>query len=372
MKLSTILLTIFASNTLYAQNGAVEKQQTFWQGDESLSACETCGYSYPATVNLQCGYGVALRGSYLYWFAGEEGLDLATTVLFNTATNTAVAPSTGGSVVRQKFDYGSGFKVGLSWITCWDNWTWNADYTRYHHDTKFTRQADPQTGGVGGLYLTDWFYQTSAGIQQGVVSGNFTSKWDLDLDWIDVTLERPYYSGRSFTLNPFFGLRAALINQTVNLSVGNVLNFSPPQSTVSSNNNSNSWGIGPRAGAAARYLLGRQIRIEGSAGASLLYTKYTKISHSEGTLTAGGSGIGYSSNGQSDLRPYLEGNLGLGWGSYCCNKRYHFDFNATYDFNYLWAQNMIRYLNDLNVIGTGASAGSLYLHGLTVNGSFDF
>jgi hypothetical protein len=105
-------------------------------------------------------------------------------------------------------------------------------------------------------------------------------------------------------------------------------------------------------------------------GASLLFTRYTKVTHKEDPITLTYP-VSYGFKNYNCLRPMAEMNLGLGWLHYF-GKCVALDLSATYDFNYLWGQNMMRNLNDLNIIGTNAAANNLYLHGLTVSAALSF
>lgn len=68
----------------------------------------------------------------------------------------------------------------------------------------------------------------------------------------------------------------------------------------------------------------------------------------------------------------LEANLGIGWGWCPASKRWHLDIAATYDFNHLWSQNMMRASNDWIFIGSSGSPGDLSLHGLTLTAAVQF
>ena len=105
-------------------------------------------------------------------------------------------------------------------------------------------------------------------------------------------------------------------------------------------------------------------------GASLLFTQYTHVQHSEDAITLTYP-VSYSFKNYNCLRPMAEMDLGLGW-MHTFNNSFALDINVTYDFNYLWGQNMMRTLNDLNIIGVNAASNDLYLHGLTVSAGFGF
>ena len=66
-----------------------------------------------------------------------------------------------------------------------------------------------------------------------------------------------------------------------------------------------------------------------------------------------------------------EMDLGIGW-LYYINDQFAVDLSASYDFNYLWGQNMMRTLNDMNINGVNGASNNLYLHGLTLSAAFEF
>ncbi|MBS0650703.1 MAG: hypothetical protein JSR93_06035 [Verrucomicrobia bacterium] len=366
-------LNFFSANTgkVDAENKTSSSTSNLDQGDQSLSSTSSEAYNHPAAVKLRDSWHIFATASYIYWFAGEEGLDLATSASYLSGTNTVIPSSHQGKTIFQNFEYSSGFKVGLGGNLCSDEWVLRADYTRLHLSTERSHSAPSSSIGVGALYATDWFYQTSPQ-GQGIAGRHLSSKWYLGLDWLDATLQRPFYSGRKLTLTPFIGLRTSWIEQNLNINVKGALNVSPPSSKVHSHNHLESWGIGPRSGIDARFLLGAGFRIQGELGASILYTQFSKVTHSENPFTSGASKVSYAMHDRQCVRTMAEASLGFGWGIYFSKNRGHFDFSATYDFNYLWSQNMMRTLNDIQIIGTGGGGYDLYLQGLTLAATFSF
>ncbi len=383
MKKLPVYISLLACVSIHAkQQGAKAEQknsqpeaQLFEQGDASLRRSALAGYSYPARVNLKDGYDVTASASYIYWLPSEGGLDIATTALFNNSNSRASPATPKSHPIFQSAEFQSGFKLGLGVANLCDDWMLRADYTYLHQQTSL-HESVPETGdGLTGIvpafYFTNWFFQVlSQG--QGPVSAAFSSKWHLNLDWVDLALQRCFYSGRKFILTPFMGLRGAWFRQKLNIGVTEVLNSVPPTTVVTSHNRSQNWGLGPRLGAEGRYLLGAGVRVQGEIGGTLLFTQYRKIAHSESSFSIGGTGVAYEMRNYNVISPMAEANLGVGWGSYFSNQRWHFDLSATYEFNYFWAQNMMRVLSDMNVVGINAAANDLYLQGLTLTAAFDF
>ena len=341
------------------------------QGDDPLTANSSQAYNFPAAVRLADGYNGFTTLSYIFWNIAEDGLDLATTATFLSSTTTVVPSNGVGQTLFQNFDYTSGFQLGGGYTFSADHWVLRAAYTFLSQNKTTSHSAPDSATGVGCLYLTGWFVQTSSA-GQSLAASSLSSKWHLGLDWFDVAIERPFYSGRKLTLTPFMGLRASWIQQSLQIHANSVLNVTPTTSMVKSHNYQNSWGLGPRGGFAAEWLFGAGWRLLGKMGGSLLFTQYPHVKHSEDSFISGGSAVACAFYNYNCLRPMLETNLGFGWGMYLQKHRYHLGFQATYDWNYLWSQNMLRVLNDQWTNGTGASASSLSLQGLTIASQFDF
>jgi len=348
-------------------NRSKHSHDLFQQGDEGLMPEVPAGYPSPACMNLHGGTGVFVSASYLYWTAGEGGLDLAVESQYVTQT-LGLLPVPNSTVIFQDTKYSSGFKVGLGYVFPYDGWILRADYTWFHQSNHLSETAD--WGANAAFQLTNWFYQT-VGRQQTPGCTQLSSKWKLKVDWVDLVLQRPFYAGRQFTLNPFLGLKGMWIRQSMNLSLDGGLNFNPPGEATSKNSSTN-WAIGPRLGVDARFLLGAGVRFQGSIAESILYTKFTSTKHSEDPLSFGGSPVTFNINGRNYLRTMTELLIGLGWGQYFSNNRVHFDLSATYDFYFLPEQNQIRVLNDIEIDGVNATARTLYLQGLTVTATVGF
>jgi hypothetical protein len=71
------------------------------------------------------------------------------------------------------------------------------------------------------------------------------------------------------------------------------------------------------------------------------------------------------------LRPHIDLEWGMGWGTYFCNHSWHVDFAATYGFQVFWNQNMFRSSTGPNYRYLMPN-GDLYVHGLTLTAKLDF
>lgn len=167
------------------------------------------------------------------------------------------------------------------------------------------------------------------------------------------------------------GLRGSWMNQSFHIRADNCLNISNAE--VYSQNYSHSWGIGPRGGAELQWLIGSGWKVLGDFGATLLFTQCTSIKHSETLFDAvAGDPLHFSLHNYNCIRSTFEAKLGFGWGFYFLDHRYHVDLSATYDWNYLMSENMLRSANDQWIFGTGATANTLSVQGLTITVRCDF
>jgi len=342
--ISSAAAMLAVGSSAYAQQKAPMPTTSccFEQGYELCNDKFPAAYNAAARIDVQCSWDIFVTASFIYWHASQDAMDLATP-----------AVSDFNKVLVQNFEYKPGFKVGLGMDFDHDNWVAFMEYTWFHQ----TSNTSGNTAPNGSTYdMSSWFATES------VDPTSVSSKWKTNLDILDASLSRPYYQGRKLTILPFGGLRGAWIRQNLNVA------GKTGTATTISHNHSQSWSVGPRGGMQAHWMLGCGFRFEGDVSGSLLYTRYTKVTHYED----GVANSAVTTNDYNTLRPMADMGVGLGWGSYFDRQNYHFDLLATYDFNVMWGQNMMRQLANVINIGSADQPGNLYLHGLTVTARFDF
>ena len=362
----------------------------FQSSDDSLlNGCKYEGaYNSPANIDLSAGWDVYGNISYLYWYVNEDGLDLATTGSYITGVYEPISSQAlEVTTVFQESNYTSGFKIGIGSDLHRDHWSVDLEYTYLRESTTASYSTPTAALDIPVYYFTGWVvpFYVSTGDMTGTGADRFNSKWSFNLDWLDLMFKRPYYQGRSLTVTPSAGLRASWIAQSLDISSPTGRSYEYVPYNLLSTTASHSWAIGPRGLVDIHWLIGRGFRFQGNFGGSLLFTQYTQLRHLDNGVSYSDdtSGASMVINNFNCLRPMAEGNLGIGWGRYFAKNEYHCDFSATYDFNYLWNQNMLRYVVNLNsqayspdhngpAYGTGAALYDAYLHGLTLNARLDF
>ena len=167
--------SLLSSTLLFSQHSRSNQPCCQVQG-EPLQ-CYGPAYNAPAAIDVNykkykysCPqFSGFIDASFIYWYAGEDGLKLASTGVLSGGT---VYYAQNTTSLEQSFNYKPGFKVGLG-ATIGHEWTVHAEYTWYRG------QNSTQSGTLSGTSLTagtaavaagtnvwlvdDWFLQGSGG-----------------------------------------------------------------------------------------------------------------------------------------------------------------------------------------------------------------
>lgn len=318
----------------------------------------------PALMNSKGDIGLSLSTNFIFWNVGQAGMDLAAKAVYENAQVDFTSSS--NSILFQRNNYLPGFKVGVeAWIP--KNWHAFFEYTYLHGSIKTTSSV----ANANNVWISrSWFAQTG-GSGQAISGHELHSEWSLDLDWLDGSLFHEIYNSNDYSFSFFAGLRSSWIAQNLDISLLKIVNAGSYKTSELSLNHSHSWAIGPRAGLTNSWIIGKGFFLEGNMGGSLLFM-HAKSFHKEPPLYLTNSEVFYGFENFKMLAPMAEMNLGFGWCKYFQNEKYFLNINTTYDFNYLFSQNIMRYLNDLAIVGSGESLGALSLYGLNFCLRFGF
>ena len=328
-------------------------------GLPSGQKCYPPAYNAPANISVKDGWDFNLFASFLYWHVSQEGM--------NTAVELPVLDVSTGTLTSPSFLYKPGFKVGFGFDTNYDNWTGSLEYTWMHQKTYHTSH----TSSTSPFSDAGWYI---FGVAAPVTNATFVSaKWKMHLDMLDLAFSRPFYEGTRITIAPIAGMRGLWIRQDFKIGMDNPLFLLNPDHLSTFTMRSHSWAVGPMLGVGGHWMLGSNLRFEGKTGASILYTRYSKIEQKQSIIASNTTTLSTASD-RGDLnvlRPMADLGVGMGWGSYSSCQKYYFDVSFRYDFNVLWNQNaMAEFINGMNSF-PGAN-GNLYMHGLTASARLDF
>lgn len=226
--------------------------------------------------------------SFTYWFCKEDGLNVAESAQVDGTATTVFASSP--QVFQQEFGYHPGFKVGMG-LSCLEDWSLSAQYTYYRGENQVSQNAPAGSVGVGVWNLDSWYIQETFFSLQSLTGTALSSTWQIGMDMADFLLSRPLSRKSGFALAPFGGLRTVWIRQEMNLDLNVAAasfggtSFLGPQ-PVASQTQSHAWGIGPRLGVSGTYNLPMGFNLDGSMGATLFFTRFTNVNHTEAAVAA--------------------------------------------------------------------------------------
>ena len=337
-------------------------QPEYIQGEKIPREAGKGAYNQSANYTFQNSSDLYFTADFIYWCLEQENVKLGKKV--TPGSSGALGLFTGASqTVYLDPTYKPGFQLGMGFdMAGMDDWNLYSQYTWYqnNHTTKASGEV------VLGVFGSDVVIAEKASL---------TSHYRLNN--LQISLQRPFYSGRKLTMNFGWGLRALWVWQKMTLNASDLeslpvssftqLSMDEPLKIVSSQK---SWALGPRIGVESNWLLGKGFRAIADAAGSILYTRYTQLDRQiDGSAIYGiiSNLRENTSNNLSVLRAITEAFLGIGWGSYLgVNRSYHLDLVVGYDFNIYWNQNMCQ------VISHNVNAENTYLHGLNCSIRFDF
>jgi hypothetical protein len=182
-------------------------------------------------------------------------------------------------LIKQPHQFNSGFFVKFGGEV--NDWILDLSYLYMQTANRKYISQPARSAGEPGLITRNW-YQAVSSVQSALIAQEMSTFFSCKINFLDLTLSRPFYIFNDYIFNPYMGLRSGFIYQRFNVELIEAPNtvFVLPTSPVMSYNYSSSWGIGPRMGFENQILLPKKFKILTNLGLSLLYTQYD-ISHNE-------------------------------------------------------------------------------------------
>lgn len=384
-----MVVSLLAAAAAFAQqdNTKCRPQKGFDQGHEMMQNQMMPAYNAPARVEVRGSWDIYTTGSFIYWQARQENMELGIISDYTAPFSGGQLPlqsPTVSTIIQPNAYYKPGFKFGLGVNLDWDNWDAYAEYTWFHGTTNTGVSpliASPLTSATAGQanYLFPKQATPSAAGTTSIFYNSANQTWNLKMDFLDISMARSSYSGTKLSVRPFFGARGAWIRQNViDLYNGNSGDSdSNAHWNVNVNRSLASWGVGPRAGFESNWMMGYGFRVLGNGSADMLYTRYdvrgTYLRNDVSNPNHIASYAKFSGDHLDTLRAHANLELGLGWGSYFDNNNWHIDLSASYGYQVFWDQNMFPNFNDdVQLANFTVPNGNLYIHGLNLTARLDF
>ena len=181
------------------------------------------------------------------------------------------------TLVDAPFDWNAGFRVGIGHQRPGNSLDVALSYTNF--STTATSQA---AGEVYSAFLGNFFVDNTDGDSFGPHYRSANIDWDFDFHTIDLEVRRSFHIAANLTVRPFAGLKAAIINQSLDSTWRQPINTSEKTylfTSATEDLQQDFWGIGPSLGAtlemplhtSSRYTL----RLFGTPSGSLMFGHWT-------------------------------------------------------------------------------------------------
>jgi hypothetical protein len=327
---------------------------------------EATGLVNPSSrFQVDDGWNLFLNTEFLWWVAKEDSLYYAQSGYSNQLTS-AVPPNGtidfDGHLERVTPDWSPGFRVGFGGNMSYDewdiflNWTWFKSHAR-----------DSSHASKRGVLLVLWGHpdvDSGANSANGAVYAK--GLWNMRLNTLDLELARSFWVGKHFSLRPFFGARAAWIDQDFKIDYHLT---TTPITEAELKAESDFEGGGVRAGLDARFTLLGGWSFYGLASASMLYGHFDCDFHEEWVE----DDIARTRDGFHQAVSTAQLALGVRWDTYVHHDRYHFGLYAGWEQNIWFGLNkMNRYFHQLHEGNLEQLNSDLTLQGGTFGIHFDF
>jgi len=356
MKLKTLFLTLFLLVGISAF--AIPKGPC----DPKPECCEQpddhYAFLYPYDNGLACPRGFNVTGEFLWMKAIEDNLDFTA----NFPTPPASVPISqdvtliGFSSEGRQWAWRPGFRVGFGYDHSFDSWAMDGTWT--YIKIKDKAEAVNRNNQLAATW--QWF----SGVTTNPMVSRARARWSGDYNTFDINIGKPIHFSRYFIFNPFFGARAAWIDQDYqakyNDDDGHLMTFFFKNDFT---------GLGPRIGFDGKYLLPSNWSFFGKISSSLLFGKFDLSATGNDNFVPGNAW-----NYEFDFynqRSNLELILGINFSKYFNKQQYKVNFNLAYNATYWWGMNHIRTLADY-LLTKSQPYGDLYFNGLSAGFNIEF
>lgn len=294
-----------------------------------------------------------LWADFIYWQPIQTFMDVgykAPYAILNNGCGGCGVSYKNGEIIGITSSYKPGFKVGALYALPSNLMDIFADYTYLRANSSVSSSSNPQ-----GFLYARW-------IAPSLISNNSVShlnaRWHLNFNVINLEIGKHLELDTHFVLTPHAGLASALINQKLR----GEFTLSSPECIIEVTDMSRSWSIGPRIGMKGQWKIVPAFSILANIGTDILYTQYD-LSLDQGGFNDPSLFL-TSKNKINTIRPELDLYLGLSTGNR------NITFEAGYDFQVWWNQNMMRWYSDYTYVSI--PQGDLYFQGLRLTLRSDF
>ncbi|MGA2062372.1 MAG: Lpg1974 family pore-forming outer membrane protein [Thermoguttaceae bacterium] len=285
-------------------------------GECTGTCCPTC---VAGNTSKGCGYFFA---DALFWTV-REGYDENWAQIITPKSDQGSYVGT-ATLVDAPFDWRTGFRVGAG-LRPDDGF----DATLYY--TNFSTSAASQASGeVYSSFMGNFYVGNTDGSDFGPHYRYGSIQWDFDYHSIDLEIGRNYVIDANLELHPFLGLKAAIINQSLNSSWRDPINTTVNNVTHTYNFTSATedldlhfWGIGPSLGATITMPLCTRprytLKLFGTPSGAIMLGHWTcKEQYDNNGVGLSHTSVAIDMSPITGAATMLRGVVGFEWEQYFC------------------------------------------------------
>lgn len=336
------------------------------------------GFDYSPAQEAS-GKGIQLYGEYLYWKVVQDQMQYAA-ALPGGVENILRQIGEGEPPVRvreklaivdPKFNYNSGFRIGLGYAMGCSDWDFQLAWLRLH-ETVSSHVSDQSRGiipiTIPASSLLGFVDRDPSGF--GFAS-RADSCWRFELDVIDFQIGRSCHPFHSLSLSPYVGLKAAYVKQHQAI---HYCGFAIEETPIDVHNakKNDFKAIGPSFELDSSWELFPSLHLTSGIGGALLFGKFDTGERPEISQASNSIQVCLDTSKQHRLRPVVDANIGIDW-SRCLGDTCKLVIGVSYEVQYWWNQWQVPASVESSLINGGLSPqGDLMMYGLTVNAAITF
>ncbi len=322
----------------------------------------------PGSLCLDNDWGITFIGEGLYWTSSQHHLTITTANVGLSPTN-RIPPALDrwnfrGDMIRFDPPWNYGYRVGGGFTSGCDYWDLFALWTSYENSDS------DEVSLVDLPALNIWGYpDTSNAARLFSAKGN----WDLSYHILDVAFGRAFWVGQCLNMRPFFGVRSAWIDQSIDL----FFDFEPLNAVpfgAQTNARACFSGTGLQAGFDLKFTTGSGFGLFGTIDIALLYGKEKEsLTQTETTSLFPPILIAESTSQPIATVAALHSAIGIEYSHCFCSNRFRLGLLAKWEFtNY---NGIGKYPHFSTTLSSGIyreEHANLSLMGLSFGGRLDF
>lgn len=295
----------------------------------------------------------------LVFCAQESGSDNWAEVINATGSTTVC------DIKDVRFGWNVGFRVGLGYGMCHDEWDTQLYYTRF--STQGNDHISSNPGSIFSPFLGNFYVDNPGGAGiSGIAYQRASILWKVRFNMFDWELGRSFWVSHALSLRPFIGLKGGWIHQLIHTKWQNPhLSGAEFFHTGKEDLKNNFWGLGPCGGLKTKWNLvvyqNHSFSLLGDLSGAIMWGHWTFGDQFTNDIQQEVSvKLSNLNSGATMLRTFM----GFGWDASFC--QFHFSTKLGYEMQF-WLDQLQFYSFD-----TGRLSNELTLQGGTLEFCVDF